>query len=303
MKSAEKPVPPTTVENAVPPNEEYSYFEGRREHPFRHASGELEAVNAWWLAEASLLAYAEPPFAVPRFESAGFPEVEFFSGESTQCFAASNGDFTLVAFSGTELRRREGRDDIRNIVADWLVNLDFSLTEWERGGRVHRGFEEALDEVWGGLGPHLDEVGRDRAVWFTGHSLGAALATLAAERYGETPALYTFGSPRVGDGAFGDGFPFRAYRFVNDCDIVPRMPPPGVYRHVGEAEYIDEKGFIHEGARLLWSLDRRLADVLDPSGRLLAGGVRSLPDNCLTDHGPIYYAVHIWNWHVRELRG
>ena len=31
-------------------------------------------INAWWLAEAAFLAYAEPQFAEPRFRDAGLPE-------------------------------------------------------------------------------------------------------------------------------------------------------------------------------------------------------------------------------------
>jgi len=38
--------------------------------------------------------------------------------------------------------------------------------------------------------------------WFHRHSLGAALATLAARRFGHAHGLYTYGSPKVGDAAF-----------------------------------------------------------------------------------------------------
>ncbi len=319
MTVVEKPIPSNTLDNVVPPNEDYEYFEDCRNHPFQYASSKFEMVNAWWLAEAALLAYAEPQFAIPRFQDAGLPDVRFFSGESTQCYVGHNDDFVIVAFSGTELRQREGSDDIRNIVADWLANLDIGLMDSGQGGMVHRGFKEALDEVWNpqdqadegqGLKPYLDKVsnkdGRRLSVWFTGHSLGAALATLAADRYGNVPALYTFGSPRLGTCAFVNDFRVSTYRFVNNDDVVPRVPLPGLYRHVGIMEYIDNEGIIHDTPslweRLEDSFRGELAHIFN-LGLLRLGFARKLPDSCFTDHAPIYYTVRIWNSYVGELRG
>ncbi|MCA9453043.1 MAG: hypothetical protein KC584_10520, partial [Nitrospira sp.] len=68
----------------------------------------------------------------------------------------------------------------------------------------------------------LKEEKRDRTFWFTGHSLGAALATLAADRYGDVQGLYTFGSPLVGDEGFARDFYVSGYRFVNNNDVVAR---------------------------------------------------------------------------------
>ena len=75
--AGQKPLPPNTLGNVVPPNRDYAYFEDSHNHPFRHASDEFEMINAWWLAEAAFLAYAEPQFAEPRFRDAGLPEVRF----------------------------------------------------------------------------------------------------------------------------------------------------------------------------------------------------------------------------------
>jgi hypothetical protein len=75
-------------------------------------------VNAWWLIEASTLAYAEPDFAWEKFRLAGLEEFEFFSGKSTQCYVVNNADFLFLVFRGTEIRRREARSDFANIVAD-----------------------------------------------------------------------------------------------------------------------------------------------------------------------------------------
>ncbi|MCK7478059.1 MAG: lipase family protein [Candidatus Moduliflexus flocculans] len=84
-----------------------------------------------------------------------------------------------------------------------MTNANFWLTDWTNGSKVHRGFKSALEEVWDDLFPYLKALqGRGCRIWMTGHSLGAALATLAADRYGEVQGVYTFGSPRVGNGRF-----------------------------------------------------------------------------------------------------
>ena len=229
---------------------------------------------------------------------------QVLSGESTQCYVAHNDDFVIVAFRGSESRKREGAHGrgIHYIVADWLADLNIDLVDSGQGGSVHQGFKEALDEVWNtqdqtgehqGLESYLDEVGnedgRRRSVWFTGHSLGAALATLAAARYGNVAGLYTFGSPRVGDRIFAAGFRVNTYRFVNNDDLVTKVPLPGPYRHVGTMKYIDHPG--------LW--ERAKDGLREALGNTFDRGLlrlkRGLPENSLTDHAPIYYATHIWN--------
>lgn len=294
-------MPSRDAATATPPNEDRAYFEDCGDHPFRPSPGGFEMVNAWWLGEAALLAYADEDFAIPRFEEAGLSDVKHFHGESTQCYVAHNEDFALVAFSGTDMREREG-NTVVDALSDWLVNLTFDTTDSGHGGRVHRGFKQALDEIWDPpdrdederLKPYLDGVCEaGRKVWFTGHSLGGALATLAAGRYDHAPELYTFGSPRVGDRAYAKGLNLAAYRFVNGRDVVPRVPLKGKYRHVGAAKRIDEEGRIHEGkAGRMGGLRRGLSRMLK-SGR--PGLPGKLPQEALLDHAPIYYAVHIWN--------
>ncbi|KAK7954028.1 lipase [Apiospora saccharicola] len=78
----------------------------------------------------------------------------------------------------------------------------------------------------------------DYKIVFTGHSLGAAIATVAAayERAaGHAIDLYTYGSPRVGNRAFVDFVTKQAgfeYRVTHLADPVPRLPPIFAnYRH------------------------------------------------------------------------
>jgi triacylglycerol lipase len=94
-------------------------------------------------------------------------------------------------------------------------------------------------------------------VYVTGHSLGAALATLLAFDLGcrtasaqipglTPPVVYTFASPLVGDKAFATaygGLVPESYRIANEPDLVPKMPPPVMgYEHVNTLVPIDTDG-------------------------------------------------------------
>ena len=89
----------------------------------------------------------------------------------------------------------------------------------------------------------------------TGHSLGAALATLyVAENAASTeetiPLVCTFASPRVGDTTFAQKFDelsAASWRIVNELDVVPKVPFIG-FTHVG-TEYV-----YNSSATALWTL-------------------------------------------------
>lgn len=294
-----KEIPAFTWANLAPPYLDHVYFEGHDIRPFKADAASFNLANAWWLAEASTLAYADEAFAVEWFKKAGLDNIRFFDKRSTQCFVASNREFAVVAFRGSEVWRRRDKADIRVVAADFMTNADFWLTDWPNGGKVHRGFKNALDEVWEDLFAYLTELQRGgRKIWMTGHSLGAAMATLAADRYGEVQGVYTFGSPRVGDRRFKENYSIRTYRFVNGSDIVTKIPPSGFYVHVGEPTFIDREGKIRfrpdknvsepapcgincEEAASLENNNSPKAPVLVP--------------NSVLDHVPLLYAVLIWN--------
>ncbi len=175
----------------------------------------------------------------------GMDRFQFFSGLSTQAFVAGNERFLLVSFRGTEPAN----------LYDWYRDIDLIFTDGP-AGKVHRGFHKAFFEVWdgdGGLKAKILEF-RDQAqtVWIGGHSLGGALGTLAVAYLrikDKLPVngLYTIGQPRIGNGAFARAFasefPDRAFRFVNNNDIVTRIPLwLAGYRHIGNLLYFDEDG-------------------------------------------------------------
>lgn len=152
----------------------------------------------------------------------------------TQAFAVTlpTGQ-ALVVFRGTE---PQAASDLGN-------DLAATLEPWGDGSaRVHHGFANALASVTPALADWLGSRS-DAQIVFTGHSLGAALATLAASRW-QAGQLFSFGSPRVGNAAFVDTLGgTRIERYVNCCDIVTHVPPQSPwYAEAGTMRYIDSDG-------------------------------------------------------------
>ena len=131
-------------------------------------------------------------------------------------------DGNVVAFPGTD----------PECVADWLRDLD-AVPVWRDGvGYCHRGFLDGALLVlpWlRGLQPGLT---------LTGHSMGGAIAILAAAllRTGGVPVagVVTFGAPRAGGAVCQHllrDVPVRQFRHAGDP--VPDVPClPGVLEHV-----------------------------------------------------------------------
>ena len=92
----------------------------------------------------------------------------------------------------------------------------------------------------------------DYDIILTGHSLGAAVATLSAIdliKNGTSVSLYTFGSPRVGNKEFSDyvsslfstlSNKYNSYRFTHSRDIIPHVPYASMgYEHINTEIYED----------------------------------------------------------------
>lgn len=302
MERQPKEIPDITWKNIIPPFKDHVYFQYGEQRPFESLANGYSPVNAWWLSEAALLAYADEAFVQPRFLSAGFDRVWFFSGPSTQCYLAVAADFATVVFRGTESDLQGEHSGLAQFVADLKADLDIRLVDWDKGGKVHSGFHNALDEIWVDLLAQLRKIHtQNRSVWVTGHSLGAALATLAAGRYGQVQGLYTFGSPRVGDRNFKAGFQIPTFRFANNNDVVCQVPP-SPYVHVGQMRYIDRQGSIHTqvapNRRWVDEIRGHLDGVMESLRHSDMGLAALLPDG-LRDHTPLLYALHCWNDLVR----
>jgi len=140
------------------------------------------------------------------------------------------------------------------------VQEDFEGCERHRfhGCRVHSGFLKIWKNVKAGVLKALDDVGctpysGENHLYMTGHSLGAALANLAAfdlESSGfQIAKTYTFESPRIGNKAFADAFDTHfssripVFRITHNADIIVHAPPRLMsYHHVGQEAWYDKDG-------------------------------------------------------------
>jgi len=173
--------------------------------------------------------------------------------------------FAALVFRGTE-------QDPRDFVSDITV---FRVPLLGGFGTVHSGFLEALASVWDPISNALSGLGVP--VFYAGHSLGAALATLAAARR-PPDAVYTFGSPLVGDSDFAATLSQApVFRIVDGSDLVTRVPP-------------EDLGFVHVGEEHRLVPPRRPSPLRHPLEWL-----RSLlgPPPPLADHAPINYVERL----------
>jgi hypothetical protein len=187
------------------------------------------------LCLASQLAYGEAAAVKAQARTWGFSDVAFVERGPAQGFLAWTPELAMVAFRGTES------------TADWLSNLHLTTRDLPGLGRVHAGFLEQFQA----LRPELERLLNLRPalpLLVTGHSLGGAIAVLAASSWAPTRpvrVLYTYGQPAVAADsstamAMAAALPGRWHRLVNDADIVPRVPP--TYRHGGHLLRFDKTG-------------------------------------------------------------
>jgi len=215
----------------------------------------LSLPNARVLGQAAAVSYEDGATCERWARAQGFDEnFDFFSStgvvahSDTQGFVAQSADLILVAFRGTQPSQP----------VDWLSDFEASHETWGNpAGKVHKGFYEALRAVWGHpiggkeiLPARLVNRG-NRPVWIAGHSLGGALAELCAAQASfvnhiPVQGVYTFGQPRVGDEEFARAvhaaLGSKIFRFINDRDIVPRVPFFGTgFRHYGSEIFFDHQ--------------------------------------------------------------
>jgi triacylglycerol lipase len=99
----------------------------------------------------------------------GIEQFQFIENKETQAFVMSTDKLVLVAFRGTE----------SNKIKDWVTDLKMKLIAGHFNGKVHHGFNSGLDLVWAQVKETISKlVFPEKSLWFTGHSLGAALAAL-----------------------------------------------------------------------------------------------------------------------------
>jgi len=205
---------------------------------------------AYALAVISTWAYSDRDTLSHKLHFYGFPRkiVQAFQVTNHALFVVATayvvrsqrGRLAIIAFRGTEPIN----------LASWLTDAEVITTRLkDTQGQVHGGFLANLEAVWDGIASELQRARRDahpvEAIYITGHSLGGAMAVLAAAKLMGTEwasklrGVYTFGQPAVGDQAFADWgrekFGDILFRHVYARDIVPRLPPAstGAFAHFG----------------------------------------------------------------------
>jgi len=268
----------TTWRDLLQPGDATDFFSRDPLPPFDPAATAYSRANAWWLAELSRLVYrhdVEEESSPPQPTRSSFlakarlRQRRFFASKATGTQAMlveseRTPAFAALVFRGTEQGPK-----------DFLSDIEIGAKAILPGGvRVHEGFAKAIDSVWADIDAELATL--QCPVFYTGHSLGAALATLAASRRAPR-TVYTFGSPLVGNQGFVaslDNVP--VYRVVDDSDAVTRVPPEVLgFRHAGIPQLLTGPAANSAINPLSWF-------------RRLLG-----PPKPLADHAPINYVDRI----------
>lgn len=205
--------------------------------------------RALLLAELSMIAYLPQKEASKAAARLGFKETNFYNNDGSQAYSFANSKDMVIAFRGTE------PNEWNDIKAD----MDATKALAETVGHVHRGFKKEVDDLWPQLEKMLvdNKQNLNKKLWFTGHSLGGAMASICAGRCllshidTQPEQVHTFGSPRVGTKRYINHAKVEYYRWVNNNDIVPRSPPVWLgYRHSGKEIYLDSHGQIKDLSRI-----------------------------------------------------
>ncbi|MEA5500909.1 lipase family protein [Limnoraphis robusta] len=158
-------------------------------------------------------------------------------------FVLSSDRANLIVFRGTQQTN------------EWMQNLMVSQTEstndqypFQFMGNIHEGFANLYSSIAESVIAAVRELNPKVPLYFSGHSLGGALATLASmdvairlPQLKNQIRLYTYASPRVGDPIFAEAHSQlipNSYRIVNLGDSFTLLPLTNtkklVYVHVGQ---------------------------------------------------------------------
>ena len=164
---------------------------------------------------------------------------------------------------------------------EWIANINAQQNNYQsnnpQAGKVHQGFYSLYTN---NLAIPIRKAIRlfdpNIPCYVTGHSLGGAMAVLAAfdlalnfERFRQQIQMYSYASPRVGDPIFATFYSNlvpNSYRIVNQADSTWLLPPTqlkeSVYLHVGQTwSFINQTGDLnpnHQLAAYQAAIDREV---------------------------------------------
>jgi len=207
--------------------------------------------------------YASAAYCSNNYDSTG-DQIECSTGN---CPLVQDADSTTVI----EYSRENAMTDVTGFVAvdhtnklvvvsfrgthtieDWRTNLDFGTTTTDicPGCTAHRGFWQSWLDARDSVLPAVQQAITafpSYRITITGHSLGGAVATLAAASMrtaGYNVALYNFGSPRIGGSKISSYISNQRggnFRVTHWNDPVPKMPLLTMgYVHISPEYYINK---------------------------------------------------------------
>lgn len=232
-------------------------FKSRLTGPISELS---ELRKALLFAEISLIAYLPIDECNLAAGKLGFTDGKLFDGGDVQAYWFQNEHDGVIVCRGVEAR-------------EWgeLWQTGDELVLSETAGRVNSGFKKLADKIWPSIETALER--NSNPIWFCGHSVGAAVTQILAGRCMlsyvkcEPSAVFTYGSPRVGDRAFVDHVDLVHERWVNYQDEVTRSPSLATgYRHSGQEMFLGRLGQLNQ--RNVWQQVPSLTkEILSGLGR------------------------------------
>ncbi|MGK7896417.1 MAG: Mbeg1-like protein [Xenococcus sp. (in: cyanobacteria)] len=282
-------------ELVIPPPKGYKYFEKGYNHPFESKITRYSVINAWWMSEFATLIYESEDKVREKIRKLTSNEPIWLNNDEThtQGLVIKFDEFVVVSFRGTELFRLSeinNFEEINAFVQDFITNITIIGDSEIRGILVHRGINDALNSVWEILYPILES--ESKPIWFTGHSLGGALAILAAFKWEvdseKIGGVYTIGCPAIGGSEFKQQYDAQLYEktfhHIYGEDLVTKIG-----QFIGNAPSTIE--FEQVGQKI--NIPRVDVDFFE--------NLRWYFLMSLIDHGPIFYLNSLWNQMVEQI--
>jgi hypothetical protein len=158
-----------------------------------------------------------------------------------QCFLQKKNNDIIVCFRGT--------DSLNDVLYNGMIfRVSFILENVKKYPKVHFGFLSQFNSIKKKISEFFSQQKDFKNIYFIGHSLGGALATIASVFYGQhfyQKVIHgkifinciTFGAPRVGDKCFGKIFRMIIHeqkRFVNCKDVISKIPSSIRFHHTNK---------------------------------------------------------------------